>query len=159
MRAWQVLAALAGGVLALWLALVLVLLVARPKGVQVQEALRLLPDTLRLLYRLAADASQPRSVRVRLWLLLAYLALPFDLIPDFIPVLGYADDVIIAFLVLRAVVRRVGGGAVSRHWPGSDDGLRALWRVAGLPGDPDSTPRRESATSSIRGRADGGRDP
>jgi len=147
MRGWQVLAALAGGLLALWLALVVVLLLARPKGILLQEALRLLPDTLRLLYRLAADASQPRSVRVRLWLLLAYLALPFDLIPDFIPVLGYADDVIIAILVLRAVVRRAGGGAVSRHWPGSDDGLRALWRVAALPGEPALGPERELATS------------
>jgi uncharacterized membrane protein YkvA (DUF1232 family) len=134
--AWQALAALAGGVLALWLALVVVLVVARPKGVLLREGLRLLPDTLQLVYRLAADASQPRAVRVRLWLLLAYLALPFDVIPDFIPVLGYADDVILALLVLRAIVRRTGGDAVSRHWPGSDDGRRALWRVAGLPGEP-----------------------
>jgi uncharacterized membrane protein YkvA (DUF1232 family) len=124
----------------LWIALVLVLALARPKGVLLQEALRLLPDTLRLIYRLGADASQPRAVRIRLWLLLAYLSLPFDLIPDFIPVLGYADDVIIACLVLRGVVHRAGAEAVSRHWPGSEDGLRALWRVAGLPGEPAARP-------------------
>lgn len=125
-----------GSFLALWLALIVVLVVTRPKGVLLQEALRLLPDTLRLLYRLAADKSQPRGVRVRLWLLLLYLSLPFDLIPDFIPVLGYADDVIVACLVLRAVVRRAGADALVRHWPGSEEGLRALWRVAALPGEP-----------------------
>lgn len=132
---------LAAGLLVLWLILVAALVVARPKGILLQEALRLLPDTLRLLYRLAADKSQPRGVRVRLWLLLLYLALPFDLIPDFIPVLGHADDAIVACLVLRAVVRRAGGDALVRHWPGSEDGLRTLWRVAGLPGQPAGHPR------------------
>jgi len=56
-------------------------------------------------------------VRVHLALLPAYLALPFDLIPDVIPVLGYADDAIIAALVLGSVTRRAGPEAVSRHWP------------------------------------------
>ena len=66
---------------------------------------------------------------MRLALLLGYLALPFDLIPDFIPVLGYADDAIIVTLVLRSVVRRAGEDAVRAHWPGSDDGFAALARL------------------------------
>jgi uncharacterized membrane protein YkvA (DUF1232 family) len=70
-----------------------------------------------------------------LWFLFAYLALPIDLIPDFIPIVGYADDAIIVCLVLRSVVRRAGPEAVRRNWPGTPDGLRVLWRVAGLPGD------------------------
>jgi uncharacterized membrane protein YkvA (DUF1232 family) len=119
-------------VLAAWLALVAVLLVARPRGASLGEALRLLPDTLRLLKRLATDPAVPRGARVRLWLLFAYLAIPFDLIPDFIPVLGYADDVIIALAVLRAVVRRAGPDAIRRHWPGTRDGLATLARAAGL---------------------------
>jgi hypothetical protein len=65
---------------------------ARPRGGLLREALRLLPDLLRLL---AADRSLPRSVRIRLALLLAYLAVPIDIVPDFIPILGYADDAII----------------------------------------------------------------
>ena len=119
-----------------WAALVLALVLARPKGSLLDEAMRILPDTLRLLRRLAADRDLPRGVRVRLWLLLAYLALPFDLIPDFIPVLGYADDAIIAAAVLRSVVRGAGAAAVRRHWPGTADGLAALWRVARLPASP-----------------------
>lgn len=119
--------------LVMWSVLAAVLIAARPKGSSLQDALRLLPDTLRLLHRLATDASLPRGVRVRLWLLFAYLAVPFDLIPDFIPVIGYADDAIIVCLVLRSVVRRAGPAAVRAHWPGTPEGLDALWRAAGLP--------------------------
>jgi uncharacterized membrane protein YkvA (DUF1232 family) len=97
-----------------------------------KEALRVLPDVLRLVRRLAADKSLPRGVRVRLWLLLVYLAIPIDLIPDFIPVLGYADDAIIVTAVLRGVVRRAGLDAVRAHWPGTEDGFAVVVRLAGL---------------------------
>jgi uncharacterized membrane protein YkvA (DUF1232 family) len=116
-----------------YLALVAALLVARPKGDLLGEALRLLPDLLRLLRRLAADSNVPRAARVRLVLLLGYLAIPFDLVPDFVPLLGYADDAIIVSLVLRSVVRRAGAPVVRRHWPGTDDGLAALARLTGMP--------------------------
>ena len=119
-----------------YLALLVALLVARPKGNLLGEAVRLLPDLLRLLRRLAADSTVPRGARVRLALLLAYLAIPFDLVPDFVPVLGYADDAIIVSLVLRSVVRRAGSPAVRRHWPGTDDGLAALARVTRLQLEP-----------------------
>jgi uncharacterized membrane protein YkvA (DUF1232 family) len=115
-----------------YLVLLGALLVARPKGNLLGEALRLLPDLLRLLRRLAGDSSVPRAARVRLWLLLGYLAIPIDLVPDFVPVLGYADDAIIVSLVLRSVVRRAGAPVVRRHWPGTDDGLAALGRLTGL---------------------------
>jgi len=112
------------------------MLVARPKGNLLGEAVRLLPDLLRLLRRLATDSTVPRGARVRLALLLAYLAIPFDLVPDFVPVLGYADDAIIVSLVLRSVVRRAGSPAVRRHWPGTDDGLAALARLTRLQLEP-----------------------
>lgn len=116
----------------IWLALVVTLMIVRPRGGLLREALRLLPDVLRLLRRLAADRTLPRGVRIRLALLLAYLALPFDLIPDFIPVLGYADDAIIVTAVLRSVVRTAGLDAVRAHWPGTDDGFTAIARLTGL---------------------------
>ena len=87
---------------------------------------------LRLIRRLAADRSLPTSVRVRLAILLVYLGLPIDLVPDFIPVLGYADDAIIVIVVLRSVVRRAGLEAVRARWPGTDDGFAALTRLTGL---------------------------
>lgn len=123
---------IAVALLATWLVLVVALLVVRPRGPSLKEAMRLLPDTLRMLKNLAVDRDVPRGARVRLWLLFAYLALPFDLIPDFIPVLGYADDAIIAVMVLRSVVRRAGPEAIRRHWPGTQDGLAALGRAARL---------------------------
>jgi len=115
-----------------YLVLLGALLMVRPKGKLLGEALRLLPDLLSLLRRLAGDSEVPRAARLRLWLLLGYLAIPIDLVPDFVPVLGYADDAIIVSLVLRSVVRRAGAPVVRRHWHGTDNGLAALGRLTGL---------------------------
>ncbi|WP_238162788.1 YkvA family protein [Kribbella capetownensis] len=126
-------AGVVGGVLLLWLALIVALWIGRPDELRVRDALLLLPDLVRLLRRLAADPTLPRGVRVRLWLLLAYLAMPFDLVPDFIPVIGYADDAVIVAFALRSVARRAGSEALDRHWPGSPDGLSAIRRLARIP--------------------------
>jgi uncharacterized membrane protein YkvA (DUF1232 family) len=124
------------GLLVAWLGLLVALMVGRPERALLTEMLRLLPDVLRLLRRLAADGSLPGGVRVRLWLLLGYLAMPFDLVPDFLPVLGCADDAMLVAWVLRSVIRQAGPEPVRRHWPGSLDGLAAVWRLCGLPSAP-----------------------
>jgi uncharacterized membrane protein YkvA (DUF1232 family) len=129
---WHILIGVGVAVVVSWLALLVGLLIVRPKGPLLGEAIRILPDLLRLLGRLTADQTLPRGVRVRLGLLMAYLAIPIDLIPDFIPVIGYADDAIIIAAVLRSVVRRAGIDAVRRHWPGTDDGFAALCRLTGI---------------------------
>lgn len=113
---------------------------AHPDTVTARDALRLLPDLVRLIRRLAADAAVPRTVRVRLVLLLAYLASPIDLVPDFIPILGYADDAVIVALVLRSVVHRAGPDALTRHWPGTPAGLALIRQLAGMPIPPTSDP-------------------
>ena len=130
--AWTLVGVL-GGLLLCWLVLMAVLWATRPDDLRLRELLRLLPDVLRLVHRLAGDGTLPRGVRVRLWLLLAYLALPIDLVPDFVPVLGHADDAIVVALVLRSVVRHAGPAALDRHWPGTPDGLAALRRASRLP--------------------------
>jgi uncharacterized membrane protein YkvA (DUF1232 family) len=124
-----------------WVTLLIALVIIRPRGQPLREAMRLLPDVLRLVHRLAADASLPRGVRLRLAIVLAYLALPVDLIPDFIPVLGYADDVIIVTVVLHSVIRRAGLSAVRAHWPGTDDGFVALLRLTRLSTLPPPRPK------------------
>jgi uncharacterized membrane protein YkvA (DUF1232 family) len=129
---WRLLLAIGGGLLLLWLVLLVLLWRARPDDLGAREALRLLPDLVRLVRRLAADRSLPRGVRVRLWLLLAYLLSPIDLVPDFVPVLGYADDVVVVAWALRSVVRRAGSDALSRHWPGQPAGLSLVTRLAGV---------------------------
>jgi uncharacterized membrane protein YkvA (DUF1232 family) len=132
---WELLLGIAAGLLMLWLALLAVLWRASrgQDPVRLRDALRLLPDVLRLLRRLVRDPAVPRGARVRLALLLGYLLMPIDIVPDFIPVLGYADDAIVAVLALRSILRAAGPDALTRHWPGTPDGLAALQRLAGLP--------------------------
>ncbi|WP_427135125.1 YkvA family protein [Pseudarthrobacter sp. S9] len=96
-----------------------------------KDALRLLPDLLTLLRRLTADQALPRGIRVRLLALLIYLASPIDLVPDFLPVIGNADDAIIVALILRSGIRRAGIEALERHWPGTPAGLTLISRLAG----------------------------
>lgn len=129
---WRALLGLLAGLALLWVGLIVVLWVAKPDKGRLREAMRLLPDVVRLLPRLARDPTLPKGVRVRLWLLLGYLAMPFDLVPDFIPVLGYADDAVIVAWTLRSVVRRSGREALARHWSGSPEGLAAVERLAGI---------------------------
>ncbi|PZF86083.1 YkvA family protein [Jiangella anatolica] len=129
---WDLVIGLGAALLLAWLALIIALVILRPRGGLLREAVRILPDVLRLIRNLASDKTLPRGIRIRLGLLLVYLAIPIDLIPDFIPVLGYADDAIIVTVVLRSVVRRAGLDAVRAHWPGSDDGFTALTRLAGI---------------------------
>lgn len=131
-----ILIAVAGGIVILWLALVAVLWRVRKRFDldTLRGGVRILPDLLRLLKRLAADKSLPRGVRARLWLLLAFVISPIDLIPDFIPVIGYLDEAILVALVLRSVVRRGGQQAIERHWPGAPEGLAAVLRIAGIRG-------------------------
>ena len=126
-------AAVVAGLVLVWVMLVVALWLARPGELTAREALRVLPDLVRLLRRMAGDRSLPRGVRVRLWLLLGYLLLPVDLVPDVIPVVGYADDVVVVALALRSVVRAAGPEALVRHWPGTPEGLAVVRRLAGLP--------------------------
>lgn len=132
----DLLAALGAGLLVVWLGLVVVLLVLRPSRAVLGQAALLLPDVVRLVARLARDPTLPRAVRVRLWLLLGYLASPVDVVPDFIPVVGYADDAVVVVVVLRSVVRRAGREPLHRHWPGTADGLAVVERLTGLAAAP-----------------------
>jgi uncharacterized membrane protein YkvA (DUF1232 family) len=116
-------------VLLSWIALVIALAIRRPKGDLLTESLRLLPDLLRLLRRLTTTRDLPTGVRVRVALLFVYLAAPIDLIPDFIPILGFADDAIIVVLILRSVCRRVPMEELRHAWPGNDDGFAALCQL------------------------------
>ncbi|WP_205863351.1 phosphatase PAP2 family protein [Planosporangium thailandense] len=135
MRAWEIVVGGVAGALTCWFILVGALLLGRPRGGALPEALRLLPDLLRLVGRLARDRSLPAGVRGRLLLLGGYLAMPFDLVPDFVPIVGYADDAVIVALTLRSVARRAGTQALRRHWPGTDTGFEALCRLVRLPAD------------------------
>jgi uncharacterized membrane protein YkvA (DUF1232 family) len=131
---WALALAVLGGAVLVWCALVLVLWREqrrRGRAIDWREALRLIPDVVRLLRALLADRTVPRVVRWSLVGLLGYLLLPIDLIPDVIPVLGVADDVLVVALVLRFAIRRAGPEAIRRHWPGSQEGLDSVLALTG----------------------------
>lgn len=132
---WEAIAGMLAGLLAFYLILLIALwLYARrhPETVSIAEAFRLLPDLIRVIRRMAADKTAPRSVKIKLALLLVYLLSPVDLVPDFIPIIGQADDVIIVALVLRSVIRSAGVHLLHRHWPGNATGLSLIEKLAGI---------------------------
>ena len=128
---WWIWPALALGLIALvWLALVATLLLAGRR----QEARALagfIPDCVILVSRLIADQRVPRRRKLLLAALVGYLAFPFDLIPDFIPVAGQLDDMLVVAFVLRRFLRSGGDPLVREHWPGPEQSLRLVLRLAG----------------------------
>lgn len=131
---WGPALVVAGGVVLIWCALVIVLWAQQRRmgrSTDWRQAMRLIPDVIRLLHSLVRDRTIARVIRWTVIGLLGYLLLPIDLIPDAIPVLGIADDVIIAALVLRFVIRRAGNRALTRHWPGTEEGLRSIISLTG----------------------------
>jgi uncharacterized membrane protein YkvA (DUF1232 family) len=91
---------------------------------------RFIPDCIVLVKRLLADERVPRRRKVLLVALVGYLALPFDLVPDFIPVAGQLDDAIIVALVLRRVLRSGSRELLAEHWPGPERSLAVVSRIA-----------------------------
>jgi uncharacterized membrane protein YkvA (DUF1232 family) len=89
-----------------------------------------IPDCLILFRRLLGDERVRRRRQLLLAALIGYLALPFDLVPDFIPVAGQLDDAIIVALVLRTVLRSGGPELLREYWPGPAVSLNALVRLA-----------------------------
>jgi len=123
------LAAIAVLIAIAWLAFVVALVILRP-GTGLTATARLLPDVIRMLGEMARDPAVPRMVRLRLWLVILYLMMPFDIVPDVIPIVGYADDAILIAWVIRSTIRRSGSEALARHWPGTAEGLDLVTRLA-----------------------------
>jgi uncharacterized membrane protein YkvA (DUF1232 family) len=123
---WTPLLAIVGSLLAAWALFIGLLWVLRPRDVRLGEAIRIVPDLLRLVRDLIADRSTPLRVRAALVGLLAWMVSPIDIIPEFIPILGPLDDVVVAVLVLRYVRRRLGEAQLRARWRGTSDGFELL---------------------------------
>lgn len=128
---WSVLLGIGGGLLAAWILLLVVLWVARPRDVRLGAAVRVVPDIVRLARDLVTDGSAPVGVRLALIGLAAWLVNPIDLVPEFLPIIGPLDDVVVAVLVLRYVRRRLGDEELERRWPGSAEGYALLRGIIG----------------------------
>ncbi|MEA2409735.1 MAG: hypothetical protein QOC77_296 [Thermoleophilaceae bacterium] len=126
MSAW---AWIAIATLAVYAAAVLALLVAG-RGSHARALAGFVPDCARLFKRLAADPRVSRRHKTALVLAVGYLAMPIDLVPDFIPVAGQLDDAILAAIVLRSLVRAAGPDLIATHWPGPRSSLAVVLSMA-----------------------------
>ncbi len=119
------------GLLAIWALLLVLLYLLRPRDVGLGAVVSVVPDVLRLGRGLVVDPTVPVRVRLALVLLVVWLVNPIDLVPEFVPVLGPLDDVIVTVLVLRYVRAQLGTEELRRRWPGSADGYDVLARLIG----------------------------
>jgi uncharacterized membrane protein YkvA (DUF1232 family) len=118
-----------GVTLLAYLALIAILLLVG-RRTEARALARFIPDCLVLLRRLIGDERVPRRRKLVLLGLVAYLSVPIDLVPDFIPIAGQLDDVLVAALALRYALRSGGPGLMREHWPGPDQSLHAVMRLA-----------------------------
>jgi uncharacterized membrane protein YkvA (DUF1232 family) len=119
----------AGATLLAYLALIAILLIAG-RRTEARAFARFIPDCLVLMRRLIGDPNVPRRRKLVLIGLVAYLSMPIDLVPDFIPVVGQLDDVLVAALAIRYALRSGGPGLLRQHWPGPERSLQAVMRLA-----------------------------
>ena len=119
------------GLIATWLLFIGLLWLLRPRDARLRDLVRIVPDILRLCRDVLADGRAPRGPRLAIAGLLVWLVSPIDLIPEFIPVLGPLDDVVVAVLVLRYVRRRLGTDDLRARWRGTPEGFALLQAVMG----------------------------
>ena len=121
---------------ALWAIAVGALLVAGRRTAARELAL-LVPNLVLLFKDLVKDPRVPRSTKLLLLLALAWFASPIDLLPEFLPLVGPLDDAVVAWIVLRRVVRAAGHQVVAEHWRGSETALKRALRALGVEQSPD----------------------
>jgi uncharacterized membrane protein YkvA (DUF1232 family) len=129
MQAWQWVLVGLGLTLLVYALFVAVLLVVG-RRTDARALATFIPDCLVLFRGLVRDPRVPASRKLLLGALIAYLPMPFDLVPDFIPVAGQLDDAILAALVLRTLVRSGGPELVREYWRGPQRSLDAILRLA-----------------------------
>lgn len=135
MTGWQWLLIVAWAAVAIYAAFVAALALTG-RSQDARTVAGLVPDCIVLFRRLLGDERFPRSRKLLLAALVGYVALPIDLIPDFIPVAGQLDDAIIVALVLRSVLRASGPQLLREHWPGPPASLKAITGLAYGKGQP-----------------------
>jgi uncharacterized membrane protein YkvA (DUF1232 family) len=99
-----------------------------------------IPDCVVLVSRLARDRRISRPRRAALFMALGYLALPIDLVPDFLPGIGQLDDAVVLGLALRLIVHGGGIESAREAWPGPEASLTLVLRASGLETNGAATP-------------------
>jgi uncharacterized membrane protein YkvA (DUF1232 family) len=121
---------LALAVLALAWAILVVTLIVTGRGGAAREVTAFLPNLVLLFRGLATDERVPRRAKVALFVGGLYLAVPIDLVPDFIPIAGQADDAIVAAAVLRFVLASTARSVLYQHWRGDPRTLDRVLAIA-----------------------------
>jgi uncharacterized membrane protein YkvA (DUF1232 family) len=98
----------------------------------IKDAVLALPNIVKLIGRLLADPRVPRRSKIALGLASAYAVSPIDVIPEFIPVIGWADDVLVVLYAVDSLIQRAGPELVEEHWDGPGDLLALINDVMGL---------------------------
>lgn len=96
---------------------------------KMNEALNLLPNYLKLLYRLAKDNRVAAVEKALLLATAAYVVSPVDFLPDFIPFVGQIDDVLLIALILKRFMNSVERHILYEHWDGSVNLLKSIEQV------------------------------
>jgi uncharacterized membrane protein YkvA (DUF1232 family) len=96
-----------------------------------KETVLLVPNLSKLLFRLLRDRRVPRKRRLAMTVVAAYVASPIDLVPDFIPVLGTLDDLVVLAFAVDYLLHAAPPGVVEEHWDGSEDALELVRGLAG----------------------------
>jgi uncharacterized membrane protein YkvA (DUF1232 family) len=131
-------ALIGGAVVVALYALAVVALIVAGRRRDARALAGFIPDCVVLVKRLLRDPRVPRRRKLLLGLLIVYLGMPFDLVPDFIPVAGQLDDAIVVALVLRSIVRAGGEALLVEHWPGPERTLTIVRRLMLSPSQVDA---------------------
>jgi uncharacterized membrane protein YkvA (DUF1232 family) len=98
----------------------------------VADAALMMPNIVKLVGRLLKDPRVPRRAKITLGLAAAYVVSPIDLIPEVVPVIGWADDVLIVMFAIDSLIERAGDEVVLEHWDGPGDLLALVRDVIAL---------------------------
>ena len=129
MTLWQQMALGVGIVISIY-ALFVAALYMTGRRTEARALAGFIPDCIVLFRRLLSDSRISKARKLLVVAMIGYLAMPIDIVPDFIPVAGQLDDAILVALVLRTVVRGSGPDVVREHWPGPEGSLRVILRLA-----------------------------
>jgi hypothetical protein len=119
------------GVLCAGYAVFIVSLLVLGRGADARAIAGFVPDCAVLLGRLVREPGVARRSRFLLALAVGYLAMPFDVVPDFFPVVGYLDDAIVVIVTLRWLLGTAGVERLEASWPGPESSLGVVLRLAG----------------------------
>lgn len=150
MRDWLIGLGIAVAVVAATWGLLLVLAKRLPPGI-LRDLASFIPDCVTTIRRLRKDPRVPRRARIAVVIAGLWVASPIDLIPEFIPVIGPLDDIVVVALVLRYAGRRVPRDVLMAAWPGEP---RLIERLLGPADSATPTPSLGEAGQQVDGRRD-----